>query len=46
MEVISLDASIERVCNISSMTFQKFPLAFRAGQFVDIMTILFLLQRI
>ena len=35
IEVISLDASIEQVCNISNMTFQKLPLAFRAGQFVD-----------
>ena len=35
IEVISLDVSIEQVCNISNMTFQKFPLAFWAGRFVD-----------
>ena len=34
-EVISLEASVERVCNIGNRNFQKFSLAFRVGQFVD-----------
>ena len=31
----NIEAGIEHVCNISNRNFQKFPLAFRAGQFVD-----------
>ena len=31
----NIEAGIEHVCNISKRNFQKFPLAFRAGQFVD-----------
>ena len=31
----NIEAGIEHVCNIRNMNFQKFPLAFRAGQFVD-----------
>ena len=32
---VNIEAGIEHVCNISNRNFQKFPLAFRAGQFVD-----------
>ena len=35
MQIIFIEAGIEHVCNISNRNFQKFPLAFRAGQFVD-----------
>ena len=35
MQIIFIEAGIEHVCNISNRKFQKFPLAFRAGQFVD-----------
>ena len=35
MQIIFIEAGIEHVCNISNKDFQKFPLAFRAGQFVD-----------
>ena len=31
----NIEAGIEHVCNIRNRNFQKFPLAFRAGQFVD-----------
>ena len=31
----NIEAGIEHVCNIGNRNFQKFPLAFRAGQFVD-----------
>ena len=32
---INIEAGIEHVCNISNRNFQKFPLAFRTGKFVD-----------
>ena len=35
MQIIFIEAGIEHVCNISNRNVQKFPLAFRAGQFVD-----------
>ena len=31
----NIEAGIEHVCNISNRNFQKFPLAFRVGQFVN-----------
>ena len=31
----NIEAGIELVCNIGNMNFQKFPMAFWAGQFVD-----------
>ena len=31
----NIEAGIEHVCNISNSNFQKFPLAFSVGQFVD-----------
>ena len=31
----NIEAGIGHVCNIGNMNFQKFPLAFWAGQFVD-----------
>ena len=31
----NIEAGIEHVCKISNRNFQKFPLAFSAGQFVD-----------
>ena len=31
----NIEAGIEHVCNIRNRNFQKFPLAFRARQFVD-----------
>ena len=35
MSHANIEAGIEHVCNISNRNFQKFPMAFRAGQFVD-----------